>query len=289
MNVQQVIQQSELLNRLVLERRTAEEVGRVNELWLNLHSHQVVGFTCKSGILGSKKRSFAWGEIESIGTDSILVNLNQEANDPAKPDPISSVIGHELWTDAGNKAGKVVDYLFVPQTGAVVSYLFVSSGWRGMLDGMYLLPIAAIASVGSKRVIVADAAIQEPQQYTQGLGQKVGQAAEFIKEDLEKTRRDLESVKRGTQGITEQIKDKAQAATGKAKEITEQVKDKAQAATEQAKKITEQVKDQAQAATDKAKEKLSEIKAKQQSSSVANKGDNIIEIEVESFPPEEQK
>ena len=289
MNAQQVIQQSELLNRLVLERRTAEEVGRVNELWLNPHLHQVVGFTCKSGILGSKKRSFAWGEIESIGADSILVTLNPEANDPAKPDPISSVIGHELWTDAGNKVGKVVDYLFVPQTGAVVSYLFVSSGWRGMLDGMYLLPMAAIASVGSKRVIVADAAIQEPQQYTQGLSQKVGQAAEFIKEDLDKTRRDLESMKRGTQGITEQIKDKAQAATGKAKEITEQVKDKAQAASEQAKKIADQVKDQAQAATDKAKERLSEIQVKPKDGSVANDGDNIIEIEADSFPSDEQK
>ena len=181
MNTQQqeIVKQSEVINRLVLDRRTTEEVGRVEQLWLNPQSHQVVGLTCKSGFLGSKKQSFTWAQIETIGADSILVNYDPEEVDLEKPESVLSLINHEVWTDAGNKVGKIVDYLFIPQTGVVVNYLFTSSGWRGVLDGIYLLPSTAIASSGRKRVIVPDAIIQEPQYYAEDLIKKLRKRQSF--------------------------------------------------------------------------------------------------------------
>lgn len=225
MNTQQqeIVKQSEVLNRLVLNRRTTEEVGRVEQLWLNPQSHQVVGLTCKSGFLGSKKQSFAWAQIETIGADSILVNYDPEEVDLEKPESALSLIGHEVWTDAGNKAGKIVDYLFFPETGAVVNYLFTSSGWRGVLDGIYLLPPTAIASAGRKRVIVPDAIVQEPQYYAEGFNQRIAQAAEFIMEDYMKTQGDWEGIKRGAQNITEQVKDTTQKVKNIAKEKLSEV------------------------------------------------------------------
>lgn len=229
MNTQpESVKQSEVLNRLVLDRRTAEEVGRVEQLWLNPQSHHVVGLTCKSGFLGNKKRSFTWEQIEAIGNDSILVYFDAETVDPEKPEGMVSLIGHELWTDAGNKAGKIVDYLFVPQTGAVVSYLFTSSGWRGVLDGIYLLPSTAIASTGSKRVIVPDAIAQVPQQYAEGFNQKVAQTADFLKEDYKKTHGDWQAIKRGVQNLQEQVKGKAEKVTNIAKEKLAEAKAKEQ-------------------------------------------------------------
>lgn len=229
---QQILKQGDLLNRLVLERSTAEEVGRVSSLWLNSVAHQVVGLTCKSGFLGNKKHSFAWEQVTRVGADSILVNNTSDGAEPEKPEQVVSLIGHEVWTDAGNKVGKLVDYLFESETGAVVSYLFVSSGWRGVLDGVYLLPIVAIASIGSKRVIVADAIVQVPTQYAEGLNQKVNQATELLKDDLEKTKRDIEAVKNRTQNLAEQVKDKTQEITEKAKEKVSEVKDQLQKASE---------------------------------------------------------
>jgi uncharacterized protein YrrD len=235
MNTQpELVKQSDVLNRLVLDRRTAEEVGRVEQMWLNPQFHQVVGLTCKSGFLGSKKRSFSWGQIETIGTDSILVNNSPEEVNPEKSELAIALIGHEVWTDAGNKAGKIVDYLFVPQTGAIVNYLFVSSGWRGVLDGLYLLPSTAIASVGSKRAIVADAIVQVPQQYAEGLNQKAIQAAEFLKEDLKKTQTDWDAIRRGAQNITEQVKDTTEKVTNIAKEKLSEVKAEQQDVSEPA-------------------------------------------------------
>lgn len=209
---------AEVLNRLVLDRRTTEEVGHVDQLWLNPQTHQIVALTCKSGFLGNKKQSFTWAQIETIGNDSILVDFDSEAVAPEKPESAVSLIGHEVWTDAGNKAGKIIDYLFIPQTGAITQYLFISSGWRGILEGVYSLPATAIASVGSKRVIVPDGVIQDPEYYAEGLSQKANQAAEFLKEDLKKTHTDWESLKRSAQNITEQVKGTTEKVTNLAKE-----------------------------------------------------------------------
>lgn len=222
MNAQlSVIRQSDLINRLVLDRSTAEELGRIEKLWLNPQIHKVIGFTCKSGLLGGRKRSFIWNQIESIGTDSLMVNFNAETfADPEKPETVYSLIGHEVWTEAGNKAGKIVDYLIVPQTGAVVSYLFASNGWGGILNVVYLIELADIYQIGSKRTIVKNKVAEEPQQYG-GFQEKIGQMADILKEDYKKTQADFQAIKRGVQDMAVQVKDKAQDIAGQLKDTGE--------------------------------------------------------------------
>jgi hypothetical protein len=96
------------------------------------------------------------------------------------------------------------------------------------LDGLYLLPSSAIASVGSKRVIVADAVVQVPLQYAEGLNQKASQAAEFLREDLKKTHTDWEAIKRGAQSITDQVRETTEKVTNIAKEKLSEVTAKPQ-------------------------------------------------------------
>ncbi|HEY9645421.1 MAG TPA: PRC-barrel domain-containing protein, partial [Chroococcidiopsis sp.] len=143
------LQYSDLIGRLVLDRSTADELGHVDQLWLDPGNYRVSGFTCKSGVLGHRRRSFHWSQIASLGADGILVQ--SAAVEPAKPDTIAAVIGHEVWTDAGSKAGVVKDYQIAMASGQVLSYLFVSNGWRAILDGLYALPPQAILSIGPKR------------------------------------------------------------------------------------------------------------------------------------------
>jgi uncharacterized protein YrrD len=234
MNTQpELVQYAEVINRLVLDRRTVEELGRVEQLWLNPQTHQIVGLTCKSGFLGGNKRLFTWEQIEAIGNDSIIVNYDPEEIAPEKPESAISLIGHEVWTDAGNKAGKIIDYLFIPQTGAVAKYLFVSNGWRGIVEGVYSLPASAIANVGSKRVIVPDGVVQEPEFHAEGLNQKANQAAEFLKDDYVKTQGDWGALRRTAQNIAGQVKDKAEQVTNIAKEKLAEVKAKQQDAAQQ--------------------------------------------------------
>ncbi|MDY7024429.1 MAG: PRC-barrel domain-containing protein [Cyanobacteriota bacterium] len=198
-----MIKRSELINRLILERNTTEDLGRVEQIWINPQSHQVVALTCKSGLIRGQKRFFSWNDITQIGEDAVLVNrLPAESEEPHLPEQAIHVSGHEVWTDAGKKIGAVVDYIFELKTGFINTYLYTAKGLRGMLDGVYVLPATAISSVGNKRLIVLEAAIKNPQQYSEGLGDRIGQAAEFLQDDLEKTKEHLEELKRNAQKIT---------------------------------------------------------------------------------------
>jgi uncharacterized protein YrrD len=228
---QQIVKRSELLNRRTIDRRTTEEVGRVEQILLDPQSHRAIGFTCKSGLLGSKKRWFAWAQVDTVG-ENVFVNINPELPELQQPEQAMSPIGLEVLTDTGNKAGSVVDYLFDVKTGSVLNYLFKSSGWRGVLDGIYLLPVATISTIGSKRAIVSEAAVSEPEHYTEGLHQKVGMVAEFLQEDLDKTLKNVEGVKRGAQSLAEKLQDKALEVRDVAQEKVAELKAQKQASTQ---------------------------------------------------------
>ena len=223
----EIIRHSELLNRLVLDRNTTETLGNLEHLWLDPHANQIMGITCKSGLLGRNKQKFAWSQIETIGKDSILVNPSPEEMTTETPENTNLLIGNELWTDAGNKIGQLVDYLFNFKTGAIVKYLFVSNGWRGVLDGVYILEPIAISSVGSKRIIVLDAAVKNAQQYSEGLGQKIEQAKDFIKEDYQKTKKELEAAV-GQKKTADQLRETIQSVTSQAKDKFTEAKTKLQ-------------------------------------------------------------
>lgn len=200
----QTIKRSQLINRLVLERNTVADLGRVEQLWINPQSHQVVALTCKSGLIRGQKQVFTWDDITQIGEDAVLVNsgISDESKNRTQPEQAIHAMNHEVWTDGGKKIGTIVDYIFELKTGFINSYLYTYQGLRRMLEGVYIVPATAVSSVGNKRLIVLEAAIEPPQQYSEGFGKKMGQAAEFFQDDFDKTREHLEELKRNAQKIT---------------------------------------------------------------------------------------
>ena len=260
---QQVIKRSDFLNRRVIDRKTVEEVGHVDQLWVDPQSHQAIGFICKSGFLGKNKRWFAWSQVETVG-ENILVNAHPEVPEPQQPESAISMIGSEVLTDGGNKVGSVIDYLFDVNTGNVVNYLFKSSGWRGVLNGIYLLGPTLISSMGSKVLIVAEAAIAEPQQYADGLNQKVGQAREVFKKDLDDTLKHVEGVKGTAQNLAEKFQDQAQSVREKAQDQAQSVRQKAQSMREIASDQAHAIRQKAQSVREIASEKIDEMRGRRE-------------------------
>ena len=211
------VRQSALLNQLVLDFDTTEIVGRVKKLWLDLKAHRVKGLTCARGVFGREKRWFSWDKVITVGHDSILVNT-EDRDRVEQPESTDDVIGLQVWTDAGNKAGKLVDYCIDPSTGAVVAYLFTSNGWRGIANGTYTLSPEAIITVGSKRIIVEETSIENAQQYAEGLNKKIQHAKEFIHDDIAKSQADFGVAVQNTQRAASGLQTKAHQATEVAKE-----------------------------------------------------------------------
>jgi uncharacterized protein YrrD len=242
------IQQSNLLGRLILNRETTEKIGHVKEFWLDPTLHQVTAIVSESGLLGRTKQFLRWEQVEAIGEDSLLASLALEASEET-PQGSEVVIGHELWTNDGNKAGTITDYCFDLQTGAVVAYLFHSNGWQGITDGVYLLLPEAVLSTGTKRFIAKADQVKQAEQFSEGLRDKLNQVTEFLKKDLARTRQEMAVLKESGQSTAAQVKEKTQQATAYVQTTVSDI-------SEQAQGVTQQVADRAQSTLTEAGERI---------------------------------
>jgi uncharacterized protein YrrD len=246
----EVVKQSDLLNQLVLDRNTLEELGRVEVLWMYPVKHRVLGFICKSGFLGSKKAAFKLVQLDAIGANGILTHSPPEETNAESVRKLESPIHWEVWGDAGNRIGKVIDYVFNLQTGEIKHYLMVSSGW-GAIAGHYQLPPSQILSLGSKRVLVAESVISTLALDQEGIPQKLVTAKEILEEDYEQ-------VRRGMRSLTRQAQMQAERARGQFHDLTEHTKERAQSLSNQAKEkiqtFGEQLREKSQTLAQQAKE-----------------------------------
>lgn len=218
-----VIRQTQLLNRLVLDLKTAEELGQVERLWVDSQRHHIAGLVCKSGLFGGKKYTFSWSQISAIG-DSVIVNRDREI-DPTQPISQEALISHEVWTDAGNKAGELVDYLLNPQTGEILYYLFTSSGWMGIVGSQYIFAPSDITSVGSKRIIAQNTAIQNSLSYRDAI--KLNQIQVQLLPEEQREQEEVAALEGEVQSFFDRGKAIADRVAKRAKETADSVTEKA--------------------------------------------------------------
>jgi len=266
-----LIKQSQLIGKLVLDRQTMEEIGKVDRVWLNPHTHRIIGFTSKSGLLGMKKRSFAWQQIYSLG-NNILVNNIANEDEWHKPDNSEQILDWELLTEDGNKAGKIEDYLIEPTTGEVISYLFLAIDRGNILTRRFLLAPEGITNIGNNRVLARTIAVETSEPYTEGLNLLLTQARDFIIEDKANTVQHVDMVKEKFSNLVTQFKTDAPPkieqvkgqVTGRVQEFRDQATEKAQEfrdqATEKAQEFRGQATEKAQEFRDQATEKAQEFR-----------------------------
>lgn len=221
----EIIQHSDLLNQIVIDRDTLEELGRVEVLWMYPPNHQVLGFICRSGWLGSKKFAFKLDQIHALGANGILTNSPPEPTDTKRVSQLESLLHHEVWSDGGDRIGKITDLLFNYRTGEITHYLFVSNGWTGITGELYQLPAPQVLSAGQRRVLVSEAATTQFELYREGLRQKITEVSEFLKEEAAQEWR---SLARRAEGLTGETKERLT-------DLTEQAKEQAQKLSEVAK------------------------------------------------------
>ncbi len=262
-----LIKQSQLIGKLVLDRQTMEEIGKIDRLWLNPRAHRIIGFTTKTGLLGMKKRDFAWQQIYSLG-NNILVNNITDEEEWQKPDASEQILDWELLTEDGNKAGKIEDYLIEPTTGEVISYLFLAIDRGNILTRRFLLSPEGITNIGNKRVLARTIAVETSEPYTEGLNLLLTQARDFIIEDKANTVQHVEMVKEKFSNIVTQFKTETPPkieqmkgqVTGRVQELRDQATEKAQEIAGQAQEFRGQATEKAQEMAGQATEKAQELR-----------------------------
>ncbi|NEP17193.1 MAG: hypothetical protein F6J97_09830 [Leptolyngbya sp. SIO4C1] len=224
-----LIRQAQLLNRLVIEFETTEEVGYVDTLLVNIQQAQVAGFVCKTGWLGRQKQTFSWSQLVSIGHDSLVVN---QTDSDDQLTAAQAAVGLEVWTDTGDRIGHIADYLLDRATGAIELYLFAAEGLSELTEGLYSLSPTAVLSAGRKRMMITASAASQAELYTEGLQQKAAQAADFLKSDYAQTQQDWQSLKQGAKTLADRLQQYTQENLpelgDQLQETTQQVRDRVQ-------------------------------------------------------------
>lgn len=186
---QSVLRQSSLLGRLMLDYATTDELGLVDGLLVDLNQGKVMALICKGPVWQRQRPAYSWEQIVNIGADSIVLNTQgaQPSQSAAQP-----MVGLEVWTDAGNCVGQIVDYRF-ERSGVVIQYLFAQPGQ----SGLYGLAPEAIISAGRKRMMVS--------------AQSAEQAEYFADEGLPIDQQDWQTTAQATaQSIADQMQQRAQ-------------------------------------------------------------------------------
>ena len=240
----EIVRQSELINQIVIDRGTTEELGRVDVLWMYLPAHRVLGFVCKSGLLGNKKSAFKLDDIEAIGDNGILVLTKGQATTADRVKQLESLMQHEVWSDRGDRLGKVIDCLFNLRTGQITHYLFAAGELPGIIGEVYQIVPSQIMSVGKKRVLIYDVAADQLELYQESLPRKVSKAGEALKEEAVQEWRSIsQRTKERLQELAEQAKERAQTWNERLREEAQLL---AERAKEQSQELAEQVREQTQ-------------------------------------------
>ncbi len=197
------LNRNKLIDRLIINYTTTENVGKLANILLDLEKHQVKGIISKSGLLGREKCYFLWEQIESIGKDSILVSYDSEV-EMKSSELKNTLVGAQLWNDSGNKVGVITDYLFDQESGKIISYLFTSNGWRGITDGVYFLAPENVITLADKRLIAKNESVENAEKYSDGIASTMGKVTDFIKEDYEQTMEDLHLGKKESKAQSEE-------------------------------------------------------------------------------------
>jgi uncharacterized protein YrrD len=215
------IRYSDFINQLVLDRGTMDELGRVEVLWEYPQVHRVLGFICKSGPFDRVKTAFNLDQLDTIGENGIFVNSAPVETDAERVQQIESLIGSEVWTDMGNRLGRINDHVFDLKTGAVKYYLFGPGGLKRLAGPVYALYPTQVLGWGKRRVVVSAGIADQLEVYEPGVQDKINRFAESFSEETA-------HASEGLQSVVERAKNQAKRARSKAQILAEQVRERAQ-------------------------------------------------------------
>jgi uncharacterized protein YrrD len=201
---------SALANRIVIDLQTAEELGRVAQVLVDIRSQRVAGLICGGGVLQRTGQTFLWSQVNSVGRDGIVIRVGEPA--PRVEEALQDAIplaDLELWSDNGDRIGLLADFAFEPHSGEILNYRFIARETSGLAPGLYRFAPDAIVSTGRRRMMVHDTALRQATLLEAGVPPAFQSAArrEVLGYDLPDPRQGWEAAVEGTREMREQFRE----------------------------------------------------------------------------------
>ncbi|MDJ0588707.1 MAG: PRC-barrel domain-containing protein [Pleurocapsa sp. MO_226.B13] len=168
---------SEFINTQVIARNSGKRLGVVKEVLVDIDRREVVALGLRDNLLsvsGIPKYMYLdsirqTGDVILVDDENVIEDIDIEA--------YSKLINCEVITEAGEPLGKVRDFQFDAENGAVNSIIIASLGIPQIPEqfiSTYELSIEEVVSSGPNRLIVFEGSEERIEQISVGLLERLG-------------------------------------------------------------------------------------------------------------------
>lgn len=177
MTTENIHLRSEFINTQVIARNSGKRLGVVKEVLVDIDRREVVALGLRDNLLsvsGIPKYMYL-DSIRQTG-DVILVD-DENVIEDIEIEVYSKLVNCEVITEAGEPLGKVRDFQFDAENGAVNSIVIASLGIPQIPEqfiSTYELSIEDVVSSGPNRLIVFEGSEERIQQVSVGLLERLG-------------------------------------------------------------------------------------------------------------------
>lgn len=168
---------SEFINTQVIARNSGKRLGVVKEVLVDIDRREIVALGLRDNLLsisGIPKYMY----LESIRqTGDVILVDDENVIEDVDIEAYSKLVNCEVITEAGEPLGKVRDFQFDAESGAVNSIVIASLGIPQIPEqfiSTYELSIEEVVSSGPNRLIVFEGSEERIEQISVGLLERLG-------------------------------------------------------------------------------------------------------------------
>lgn len=157
----------------VVTRDTGKNVGKVEDLVLDLQGSRVLGILVDEAGWFKEARVVPWPSFRAVGLDAVIIDEEASAKKASEVPEMSEVldggtvlVGLRVETTDGRELGKIEDFFFDTETGAVEgfelsggkgrSFLPASAGFQAGKDVAFVDPSAVETITDLKEALRGD-------------------------------------------------------------------------------------------------------------------------------------
>jgi sporulation protein YlmC with PRC-barrel domain len=177
MTTENIHLRSEFINTQVIARNSGKRLGVVKEVLVDIDRREVVALGLRDNLLsvsGIPKYMYLdsvrqTGDVILVDDENVIEDIDIEV--------YSKLVNCEVITEAGEPLGKVRDFQFDAENGAVNSIVIASLGLPQIPEqfiSTYELSIEEVVSSGPNRLIVFEGSEERIQQISVGLLERLG-------------------------------------------------------------------------------------------------------------------
>ena len=164
-----------ILNKLVVTRTSGARLGVATQLWVDTDAWEVVALDVRQNAFVGAVDHVLLESLRQVG-DVILVHDEGAVERRWSSYGYSTVVGKDVVTESGQFIGRVRDFEFDPEDGAIARLIVDAWGVPTVPEGVvstYAVDVSEIIQCGQERVIVAEDAESRVEQLSVSVLQRL--------------------------------------------------------------------------------------------------------------------